>query len=98
MSRFYTTAVNGRGNTIGIGGQQSAGEVHLRGWDAGVRVVPIGIKGEPDRFEIYMTGGSHNSSPPKLLGQVRMTDYGPLFFPNAMEYSNGKTYRFDGSN
>ena len=98
MSRFYTTAVNGRGNTVGVGGQQSAGEVHLRGWDAGVKVVPVGIKGQPDVFRIYMTGGSHASSQSKLLGEVRMTEEGPLFYPNAGEYSNGKTYRFDGSN
>ena len=98
MSRFITFAVNGRGNTVTIGGRAPAGDVRLNGWDAGVKVVPVGIKGKPDVFRIYMTGGSHAATGDKLLGEVRMTDDGPLFFPNAMEYRNGKTYRFDGSN
>jgi hypothetical protein len=79
MSRFYGTGVNGRGNTVSFGGQQSAGQVHLRGWNAGVRVVPIGVKGEADRFEVYMTSGSHASSSDVLLGTVHDTADGPQF-------------------
>ena len=81
MSRFYGTGVNGRGNVVSFGGQQSAGEMHLRGWDAGVRVIPVGIKGEPDKFEIYMTGGSHASRETKFLGTVKDTPKGPVFEP-----------------
>lgn len=79
MSRFYNTSVNGRGNEVGIGGRGAAGQVHLRGWNAGVRVVPVGNKGEPDRFEVYMTTGSHASGRDVLLGTVHDTADGPQF-------------------
>lgn len=79
MSRFYNTSVNGRGNEVGIGGPGAAGQVHLRGWNAGVRVVPIGVKGERDRFEVYMTTGSHASGHDVLLGTVHDTADGPQF-------------------
>ncbi len=81
MSRFYGTGVNGRGNTVSFGGQQNAGEMHLRGWDAGVKVVPIGIKGQPDVFRIYMTGGSHAATGDQLIGEVKQTPNGPVFEP-----------------
>jgi hypothetical protein len=81
MSRFYNEAVNGRGNVVGIGGRGSAGQTHLRGWNAGVKVVPVGIKGEPDRFEVYMTSGSHASARDVLLGTVHATSDGPKFAP-----------------
>ena len=80
MARFYTTAVNGRGNTVGIGGMnRSAGEVHLRGWNAGVKVVPVGKKGKPDKFEIYMTTGSNATGGDVLIGTVHDTKDGPRF-------------------
>jgi hypothetical protein len=79
MARFYTTATNGRGNEVGIGGRGSAGPVHLRGWNAGVRLVPIA--GERDSFEIYMTYGSHASGRDVLIGTVRDTPDGPRFEP-----------------
>src|ERR1700756_4768368 len=81
MSRFFNEAVNGRGNTVALGGRGSAGETHLRGWDAGVRVVPIGVKGERDRFDVYMTTGSHASGQSRLLGTVHDTADGPVFVP-----------------
>lgn len=79
MSRFFGTAVNGRGNTVSFGGHQSAGEVHLRGWNAGVKVVPVGVKGERDKFLVYMTTGSHENGPDILLGTVHDTTDGPQF-------------------
>jgi hypothetical protein len=95
--RFYTTAENRRGNEIGTG-LLAGNPVHTRGWDAGVKVVPHDIKGKPDVFRIYMTGGSHAATGDVLLGEVRQTDDGPLFYPAAGQYTNGKVYRFDGSN
>ena len=87
MSRFYTTAVNGRGNTVAIGGRQAAGQIHLRGWNAGVKVIPVGVKGEPDRFEVYMTTGSHASGRDVLLGIVHDTADGPQFVAAGDEMS-----------
>jgi hypothetical protein len=81
MSRFVNTAVNGRGNEVMIGGRGAAGSTHLRGWDAGVKVIPIGVKGQPDRFEIYMTSGSHASGMDMLIGEVYDTPAGPVFHP-----------------
>jgi len=78
MARFVNTAVNGRGNTVMIGGRGAAGSTHLRGWNAGVYVDPIGRPGEPDRFDVYMTSGSNNPSR-TLIGTVRETPNGPVF-------------------
>jgi hypothetical protein len=80
MSRFFTTAVNGRGNTVRIGGRnKNAGQIHLRGWDAGVKVVPLpGPQGQDD-FMVYMTTGSHATGGDKLIGMVRSTKDGPVF-------------------
>jgi hypothetical protein len=81
MARFVNTAVNGRGNEVMIGGRGAAGSTHLRGWDAGVKVVPIGNKGERDEFLIYMTGGSHAAGRNTFLGTVKDTPNGPVFEP-----------------
>jgi hypothetical protein len=81
MARFVNTAVNGRGNEVMIGGRGAAGSTHLRGWDAGVKVVPIGNKGERDEFLIYMTGGSHAAGLDTFLGTVKDTPNGPVFEP-----------------
>ena len=77
MARFYTTAVNGRGNQVGIGGRGAAGPVHLRGWNAGVRVVPVA--GKRDSFDVYMTSGSHAAGRDVLLGTVHDTPDGPMW-------------------
>lgn len=81
MSRFYNEAVNGRGNAVGIGGRGSAGSTHLRGWDAGVKVVPIGEKDQPDRFVVYLTYGSHAAGHDVEIGTVKATKDGPIFEP-----------------
>lgn len=89
MARFYNEAVNGRGNTVGIGGfGKPAGQTHLRGWNAGVRVVPVGIKGQPDHFDVYMTSGSHASRHDVLLGTVHDTPEGPQFVAAGDEMSS----------
>jgi hypothetical protein len=79
MSRFYATAVNGRGNEVSIGGRGNAGKVHLRGWDAGVKVKPHANSEGQDEFLVYMTSGSHASSGDVLIGKVTSTPNGPRF-------------------
>lgn len=81
MSRFINTAVNGVGNAVSIGGRGSAGSTHLRGWNAGVKVVPVGEKNEPDQFIIYMTYGSHAAGSHVEIGTVTETPDGPVFTP-----------------
>jgi hypothetical protein len=92
--RFYTTAENRRGNSVGTG-LLGGNPVHTRGWNAGVKVVPMGAKGFADRFEVYMTTGSHTSGHDVLIGMVTDTPAGPVFTPagKAMtsDYSNGVT-------
>ena|ERR1700743_2704914 len=78
MSRLYTSGINSRGNLSGHPTPSGSG-VHTRGWNAGVKVVPIGVKGERDRFEVYMTTGSHASGRDVLLGTVHDTADGPQF-------------------
>lgn len=80
MSRFYGTAVNGRGNTVPFGGRGNAGQMHLRGWNAGVKVVPHDDNGR-DSFRVYMTSGSHNTRADVLLGIVHDTPDGPEWEP-----------------
>lgn len=52
-------------------------DVHLRGWDAGVKVIPR--DGEQDTFAVYLTSGSHATTPDILLGTVTDTPDGPVF-------------------
>jgi hypothetical protein len=99
IMRFYTTAENRRGNTVSTG-LLAGNPVHTRGWNAGVKVVPMGAKGSADYFDIYMTTGSHESGHDVLIGTVTDTPAGPVFFrageattSDAMTsaYSNGVT-------
>jgi hypothetical protein len=71
MARFYSSAENTRGN------QKTAiipagGEVHTRGWDLGVKVIPRDEDGR-DVFDLYATSGSHGGPADRLLGTVRAT-------------------------
>jgi hypothetical protein len=79
--RFYVSYTNRRGKTYGAGTRAGDG-VHVRGWDAGVRVTAQALLGGVDAFEIYMTSGSHDTSPDVLLGTVRDTPNGPEFAPS----------------
>jgi hypothetical protein len=83
MARYVTSAINGAGNDQMIGGRgRGSGRVHLRGWDAGVKVEPINVKGKPDEFRIYMTHGSNGGENGPLIGTVTDTPDGPQFIPS----------------
>ena len=85
MARFFATAVNSRGNTVEIGGRGAgAGEIHLRGWDAGVKVVPVKLP-DGDAFDVYMTTGSNHKAHDVLLGRVTLLQGfdKPVFVPEA---------------
>lgn len=82
MARYVNTVTTGAGTEKMIGGRgRACGETHIRGWDAGVKVVPNTRKGERDSFEIYMTGGSHAAHMNVRLGTVTDTPNGPVFEP-----------------
>jgi hypothetical protein len=88
MARYVTNAINGRGNDVMLGGRGNAGRVHLRGWDAGVKVEPIDVKGKPDELRIYMTRGSHGGENGPLIGTVYDTPDGPVFVAAGDELSS----------
>lgn len=78
MARTYLSGDNSRGNeTTAMGGSYA----HFRGWDAGVKVTLASDKGQPDRFAVWMTGGSNGSAGTKLVGYVTDTPDGPLWTP-----------------
>lgn len=84
MARFYATVTNGRGNETAVGGVSSVESAHIRGWDAGVKVVPVKLP-DGDAFEVYMTTGSHATGHDVLLGRVilRQGQVKPVFVPEA---------------
>jgi hypothetical protein len=84
MAEYFASIKNGRqgGKLTTVGGRSSVSEAHIRGWDAGVKVVPI--KGKRNWLEIYMTSGSHETSPDVRIGTVILDlDNGrtPAFIP-----------------
>jgi hypothetical protein len=55
----------------------SPGFAHIRGWNAGVYIQAVLVKGEPDQFRVFMTRGSNGGGPDILLGTVTDTPEGP---------------------
>ena len=89
--RFYLSYTNRRGNTYGAG-TRDGDPVHVRGWDAGVEVVPRSVTRQPDgtteydAFDIYMTRGSNGgagSAARVHIGRVHDTKDGAWFEPLA---------------
>lgn len=78
MARTYLTTNNSRGNPVTA---MSPTFVHFRGWDAGVYVQAILNKNQPDRFLIFMSGGSNGFGSGTLLGTVTDTENGPKWEP-----------------
>jgi hypothetical protein len=70
MAEYFASVKNGRqnGKAVTVGGRSSVSEAHIRGWDAGVKVIPI--KGKRNWLEIYMTSGSHDTAPDARIGTV----------------------------
>jgi hypothetical protein len=89
MSRYFATAQNGRGNNVSLGGRSNAGPIHLRGWDAGVKVIPVTDKNQPDTLLIYMTWGSHAAGSDILIGRVVSTPDGPEFVRESPDDTGG---------
>jgi hypothetical protein len=80
MARYVTSVINGAGNDVMLGGRgRGCGRAHIRGWDAGVKVEPVNVKGKPDELRIYMTRGSHGGENGPLIGTVYDTPNGPAF-------------------
>jgi len=75
--RFYISYTNARGGQ-GQGSIGAGDGVHVRGWDAGVRVVPRARNS--DEFDVYMTRGSHHDDEiGDWLGTVQDTPDGPVW-------------------
>lgn len=70
LAEYFASIQNGRqnGKLTTVGGRSSVREAHIRGWDAGVKVIPV--KGKRNWLEIYMTSGSHDTSPDVRIGTV----------------------------
>lgn len=88
--RFWMSYKSVRGKSYGAG-IEAGNPVHVRGWDAGVEVVPKILTTDPtgrpqnrDVFDIYTTKGSNGGMGGRiLLGRVAGTPEGPRFYPDA---------------
>jgi len=78
MSRYYGSMDSSRRRTEATCMMPHYG--HVRGWNAGVKVIPDTTT-QRDELAVYMTGGSSGSSPTRLLGTVTDTPDGPRWEP-----------------
>ena len=74
--RFYTKASNSRGKTVGVGGHKSGQDVHVSGWDLGVKVYSS-VVNEKDVFELFMSYGSNAKGNDIHIGTVELIDGKP---------------------
>jgi hypothetical protein len=74
MARFFASIINGtsRHTETTVGGRSSVDSAHIRGWDAGIKVVCVKLA-DGDAFDVYQTGGSHASTPDVFLGKLFLT-------------------------
>jgi hypothetical protein len=74
LAEYFASVKNGRqnGKQITVGGRSSVTEAHIRGWDAGVKVMPV--KGKRNVLSIYMTGGSNGATKDQQIGTVILND------------------------
>lgn len=77
MAHFYAEAF-GRAQTAchRLGDKISGAEVHIRGWDAGVRVVAYVDErnhGE-DTFSVFLTGGSNDPNTETYILSLAVSD------------------------
>lgn len=80
MTRYYGSMDSDRRKTEATCNAPNYG--HVRGWDAGVKVIPDwSAPKDRDELAVFMTGGSSGSSPTRLVGTVRETPDGPRWFP-----------------
>jgi hypothetical protein len=89
--RFWHDYVNARGKHYGAS-LEDGYAVHVRGWDAGVKVVPrvrdredneAGTEyTDADEYDVSMTWGSHGGEQSVQIGTVRDTADGPVWIPD----------------
>jgi hypothetical protein len=67
--RFWGSLSAVEAQTIATRGSNQSLEGHVRGWDIGVKVIGH-VEENEDRFDLYITSGSHNSVKDEFLGSV----------------------------
>ena len=71
MAHFMANIKGSRGGTSRLGNKVSGIGGHVRGWDAGVKVVGFVNEDGKDVFRVYATSGSNGGrSDDRLLGTV----------------------------
>lgn len=83
MSRFYASIQGGKGIATRCGHSSING--HIRGWSVGVNVRGMVDDQGEDTFEVWGTHGSSNKGHAVYVGDIRLVDGMPRFFPNKPE-------------
>lgn len=74
MARFRGVMQGCRGQASRLGTAKSGLTARVDGWDLGVRV-SIGMDEDgQDRVSLYLTGGSNDRYPHKLIGSFKVED------------------------
>lgn len=69
MSHFYASIQGSLGEANRCGTQISGMSAHVRGWDVGARIeLSYNAEKDEDEVTIYLTSGSNNRIPSRLLG------------------------------
>jgi len=83
--RFWMSYTSKNGKSYGAGIAPGYG-VHVRGWNAGVKVTPREYLNsdnkDTDAFEVYVTAGSHGGARDIRLGRVLDTKDGAVWMPD----------------
>jgi hypothetical protein len=81
MSKRFWLSYTGERGTLKQATPSPGDAVHIRGWNAGVKVNPR--PRARDEFDVYLTTGSHETGHDVLLGTVKDTPDGPVWEPAA---------------
>lgn len=76
MARFYGEMTGSARTTVSRqGSKENPVRAHVRGWDLGIKVRVGSGPGDEDIVSVYLTSGSNDTGPDKMIGYFNRADY-----------------------
>ena len=71
MSHFHASLTgSGKSTATKTGTKTSGISGHIRGWNAGVKIIGMSRSDDTDTFQIFITSGSNGGASDRLIGFV----------------------------